>query len=269
LPVNFWLLNPTLSSWKVLQIAILAVCLGLVLRFLRRPAGSGLIRGLGLIASGLLLISIVVVFFFDFPGLIQVVNYLHTSVLVGLLVIFQPELRRGLILLGRYRKECRSVSNCQSLADILANAAELLSRQHIGALIAIRRAMTLESYIETGEPINGELTQALVRTIFSPNTPLHDGALIIERGRIAAAACQLPLGLAPDQHPSNLGMRHRAAICLSEETDAVVVVVSEETGTISLAVGGFLEPVAVEHLSQRLVALLGNPTNADLRRMAA
>jgi diadenylate cyclase len=247
----------------------LAVCLGLVLRLLRRPTGSSLIRGLGLIAVGFLLISLLVVFLFDFTGLVQVVNYLHTSVLVGLLVIFQPELRRGLILLGRYRKQCQSFSECQPLADVLANAADLLSSQHIGALIAIQRAMTLESYIETGEPINGELTQALLRTIFSPNTPLHDGALVIEKGRIAAAACQLPLGLAPDQHPSHLGMRHRAAICLSEETDAVLLVVSEETGIISLAVGGRLEPIAGDRLSQRLVELLSGPGDPTTRRVAA
>jgi diadenylate cyclase len=253
----------------MVQIAVLALCIGVVVRFLAKCKGSGLIRGLGLLALGFFLSAEVILVVFDLSVLVRVFDYLHTSILVGLLVIFQPELRRGLILLGRYRTQGHSNSDIELLATILADAAESLSRQSIGALIAVKREMSLESFIETGEPINGDVTQALIRTIFSPNTPLHDGALIIERGRIAAAACQLPLGMAPDQHPSNLGMRHRAAICLSEETDAVLLIVSEETGIISLAVGGRLEPIAIGNLSQRLVELLGSPIVADRPRIAA
>lgn len=267
--VSVW---PIFHSWglrEIIQIAVLAICICVVVRFLTKCKSSGLVRGLGLLAVGFLGSAEVILVVFDLPTLIRVFDYLHTSMLVGLLVIFQPELRRGLILLGRLRKQVPSHSDPQPMATILADAAEALSRQSIGALVAIKREMSLESCVETGEPINAELSEALVRTIFSPNTPLHDGALIIERGRIAAAACQLPLGLAPDQHPSQLGMRHRAAICLSEQTDAVLLVVSEETGIISLAVGGRLEPIAIGNLSQRLVELLGSPIGTESKRIAA
>src|SRR5262249_21962400 len=162
-------------------------------------------------------------------------------VLVGLLVIFQPELRRGLMVLGRYRWLRYFVRHeHHPIADKLADAAEALSRECIGALIAIQREVALAPYVETGERIDAEISTALVRVGFVPRGPLHDGALILCNGRIAAAACQLPLGLPPER-AGQIGMRHRAALCLSEETDAVLLVVSEETGRISLAVAGRLE----------------------------
>jgi diadenylate cyclase len=155
------------------------------------------------------------------------------------------------------------VAESYPLADKLADAAEGLSRECIGALVAIQRQADLEPYVETGERIDGEVSSALIQTIFSPRSPLHDGALILCRGRLAAAACQLPLGQPPDRSKSHIGMRHRAALCLSEETDAVVLVVSEETGRISLAVAGRLEPVPRENLSRRLAALLSSSTALD------
>jgi diadenylate cyclase len=186
----------------------------------------------------------------------RVLDYLWTTVLVGLLVIFQPELRRGLMLLGRYRGISYFVRDRQPpSADQLADAAEALSRECVGALIAIQRDVALAPYVETGERIDGEVTPALIRTIFNKNSPLHDGAVILCNGRIAAAACQLPLGQPPEKTSGHLGMRHRAALCLSEETDAILLVVSEETGRVSLAVGGRLEPVPRENLSRRLADL--------------
>jgi diadenylate cyclase len=139
----------------------------------------------------------------------------------------------------------------------LADAAEALARECVGALIVIQREMALASYIETGQRLDAEVSAALVRTIFSPRSPLHDGAVILCNGRIAAAGCQLPLGQPP--LGSHMGMRHRAALGMSDETDAVLLVVSEETGRISLAVGGRLEPVPRENLSRRLAAVLSNP----------
>ena len=132
----------------------------------------------------------------------------------------------------------------------------------MGALIAIQRAVMLAQYVETGDRLDAEVSAALIRTVFTPPSPLHDGAVIICSGRIAAAACQLPLGQAPEGSGPHMGMRHRAALCLSEETDAVILVVSEETGRISLAVGGRLEPVPRENLSRRLAALLSSPTGS-------
>jgi diadenylate cyclase len=237
--------------------AILAAAIYLTLRFLRKSRGSGVVRGLGLIVVGLFLVAQVVIAGLDLAVLGKVLDYLHTTVLVALLVIFQPELRRGLTVLGRYRmlrylgREVR-----HPIADKLSDAAEGLSRECVGALIAIEREVPLAPYVETGERIDAELSAPLLRTLFSPKTPLHDGAVILRGGRVAAAACQLPLGQPPDRAGVHVGMRHRAAIALSEETDAVLLVVSEETGRISLAVGGRLEAVPRENLSRRLVDVL-------------
>src|SRR5947209_17694443 len=210
------------------EIAILALAIYALLRFLGRTRGAGMVRGLGLIVVGLFLVAQVIVASFDLTMLGKVLDYLWTTVLVGLLVIFQPELRRGLMLLGRYRGINYFVRDRQPpSADQLADAAEALSRECVGALIAIQRDVALAPYVATGERIDGEVTPALLRTIFSKNSPLHDGAVILCNGRIAAAACQLPLGQPPEKGGGHLGMRHRAALCLSEETDAILLVVSE------------------------------------------
>ena len=258
----------SVGTRDLVEIAILATAIYLTLRFLRHSRGSGIVRGLGLVVIGLFLVAQVVIACFDLTVLGKVLDYLHTTVLVGLLVIFQPELRRGLAVLGRYRVMRylgRDVPH--PVADKLADASEALSRECVGALIAIEREVTLDPYVETGERIDAEISAALIRTLFSPNTPLHDGAVILRNGRLAAAACQLPLGQPPDRSAAPIGMRHRAALALSEETDAVLLVVSEETGRISLAVGGRLEPVPRENLSRRLVDLLSD--NRPVLRQAA
>src|SRR5207247_53746 len=139
----------------------------------------------------------------------------------------------------------------------------------IGALIAIQREVSLASYAETGERIDARLSAPLIRTLFMPKSPLHDGAIILVKGRVVAAGCQLPLRaperlLAAASVPA--GMRHRAALSLSEETDAIVLVVSEETGRISIAFAGRFEPVSRENLARRLVDLLHAP--APMRQAA-
>jgi diadenylate cyclase len=246
----------------LVEIAILAVAIFVLLRVLGKTRGAGMVRGLGLVVVGLFLVAQVIIASFDLVMLGRVLDYLLSTVLVGLLVIFQPELRRGLILLGRYRALRYLVQKPHPpLADKLSDAAEALSRECVGALVAIQREVTLETYVESGERIDGEISASLVRTIFSKNSPLHDGAVILSNGRVTAAACQLPLGQPPEKTSGHMGMRHRAALCLSEETDAIVLVVSEETGRISLAAGGQLEPVPRENLSRRLAALLSPLAN--------
>jgi diadenylate cyclase len=243
----------------LVEIAILAVVIYSILRFLGKTRGSGLVRGLGLVFVGLFLVAQVVIARFGLTELGSVLDYLLTSVLLSLVVIFQPELRRGLMLLGRYRVWRYIVGNTNPIADALADAAESLSRESVGALIALQRDVDLNPYAETGERIDSEVSSALIRNLFTPRSPLHDGAVVITNGRIRAAACQLPLGQPPDAGGAHLGMRHRAALCLSEESDAVLLVVSEETGRISIAVAGKLEAVARENLSRRLVDLLSSP----------
>jgi diadenylate cyclase len=264
-------LYEALGTRDVVQIVILAVVLFVFLRFLGKTCGTGssLSRGLGLVIMGVFLLLQVVIACLDLPELATVLDYLLTTVLVALLVIFQPELRRGLMMLGR-AKVWRTLWPTQhALADLLAEAAVALSRDCIGALIAIQRDTNLASYAETGERIDGKCSSALVRTLFTPHSPLHDGAVIIQKGQIVAAGCQLPLRhpeLTHDPLHHSLGMRHRAALSLSDETDAVVLVVSEETGRISLAHAGHFEPVPRENLARRLADLL-NATPA-LKRAA-
>jgi len=251
----------------VIEIAILAAFIYLILRFLGKTRGAGIVRGLGLVVISLFLVTHVIIARFDLAVLGRVLDYLLTTVLLGLLVIFQPELRRGLMLLGRYRLLRRFAQTPRySIADRLADAAEAMSSDNIGALIVIERETALGMYIETGETIDSEVSANLLRAIFSKRSPLHDGAVILRGDRIAAAACQLPLGQPPENAAMHMGMRHRSALCMSEETDAVLLVVSEETGRISLAVGGRLEPVPSAELSQRLADLLSRrevgPTQA-------
>lgn len=244
----------------LIEIGILAVVIYALLRILGKTRGSGLIRGLGIVVVGLFLVAQVVIASFDLTELGKVLDYLLTTVLVGLVVIFQPELRRGLVVLGRYRMLRYFVGDSHPIADKLADAAEALSRECVGALIAIQRDINLDTYADTGERLDAEISASLLRTIFTPRSPLHDGAVILSNGRVRAAACQLPLGMPPDGASPHLGMRHRAALSLSEETDAVLLVVSEETGRISLAVSGRLQAVPRENLSRQLADLLSHPT---------
>ncbi len=260
----------SMGTRDLIEIAILAAVIYMGLRFLRKSRGSGMVRGLGLIVIGLFLVAQAAIALFDLTLLGKVLDYLHTTVLVGVLVIFQPELRRGLVVLGRYQvMRYLGRERHDPIADKLADASEAMSRDRVGALIAIEREVPLAPYVETGEHLDGEISPALLRTLFTPNSPLHDGAVILCNGRIAAAACQLPLGQPPDRGQVHVGMRHRAALGLSEETDAVLLVVSEETGRISLAVAGRLEAVPRENLSRRLVELLAQPTTARAPAKAA
>jgi diadenylate cyclase len=262
-------LYESVGTRDLIEILVLTIAIYAILRFLGKTRGSGMVRGLGLIVVGFFLLAQVIVASFDLTELNEVLEYLLTTVLVGLVVIFQPELRRGLIVLGRYRMVQYFVGGTQPIVDKLADAAEALSREHVGALIAIERDMALTSFIETGERIDGEISAGLIRTIFTPRSPLHDGAVILSHGRLAAAACQLPLIQPADGASPHMGMRHRAALSLSEETDAVLLVVSEETSRISVAVGGHLEPVSRDNLSRRLAELLSDAVPAARPARAA
>lgn len=160
--------------------------------------------------------------------------------ILAFVILFQPEIRRALAEVGQrhffrgFLKEAEP-----GYLNEIIEAVDILSKKKKGALIALERETGLKTQIETGIRIDGETSRELLSTIFLPSTPLHDGAVIIQGNRVAAAGCLLPFTRNPDVS-KRMGMRHRAALGLSEETDAVVIVVSEETGKISLAVGGRL-----------------------------
>jgi diadenylate cyclase len=269
-------LYESLGTRDLIEIAILGLAIYAILRFLGKTRGAGMVRGLGLVAVGLFLLAQVIIASFDLTVLGRVLDYLLTTVLLGMMVIFQPELRRGLMVLGRYRLLRYFVGGEREypIVDKLAHAAEAMASECVGALIVIERELALDGYIESGEAIDGEISSFLLRAIFCKRSPLHDGAVIIRAGRIAAAACQLPLAQPPETAVGeHMGMRHRAALGMSEETDAVLLVVSEETGRISVAVGGKLEPVPRDNLSRRLAALFSNrhlgTARTDRKRRAA
>jgi diadenylate cyclase len=249
-------LGEAMDRRDLLEVALLAVAIFVLLRLLGRARGSGVVRGLGLLAAGIFLVAQLVIVSLDLHELRKVLDYLLTTVVLGLIVIFQPELRRGLMVLGRVRGLRLFAPSGDGLAECLADAAAALGRDHVGALIAVQRELSLEAYAETGEPLDARASPLLLRTLFIPQGPLHDGAVVLRGDRIVAAGCQLPLAQ-PNPDLPRVGMRHRAALGLSDETDAVLIVVSEETGRVSLCVGGKLEPMPREQLVERLGVLLG------------
>src|SRR5438309_5228085 len=207
---------------------------------------------------GLVVVS--VIFYLARIGELTTLNWVVSNVLpylvFALLVIFQSEIRHVLADLGRRLTFLRgSTADSDSYDDIVL-AANLFSQHQTGALIVIEREIGLRTHIESGVPLDARLSYDLLATIFRPSAPLHDGAVIVQKDRIAAAACFLPLSMNPVLS-TQLGTRHRAGIGVTEETDAIAVIVSEETGAISLAVGGKIERDAtVEQLRDRLSQLL-------------
>ncbi|PSL40241.1 diadenylate cyclase [Planomicrobium soli] len=162
---------------------------------------------------------------------------------LAIIIIFQPELRRALEQLGRGKLFSTSTLNEESernrLIDAMSKSVSYMAKRRIGALVSIERETGLSEYIETGIPMNSDITSELLINLFIPNTPLHDGAVIVQKNRIAAAACYLPLSESPFIS-KDLGTRHRAALGISEVTDAITIIVSEETGAISLTANGDL-----------------------------
>jgi diadenylate cyclase len=188
---------------------------------------------------------------------LEMVEWLMTTLLpcvaIALIVLFQPEIRRVLSRFGRNFSLIRFNShNPKTLYDDIAMAAEHFSQNRIGALMVLERQTGLRTYIESGIPLDAKLSYDLLLSIFHPGSPLHDGAVIIEGSRVTAAGCFLPLSLNP-MISKQLGTRHRAAIGITEDTDAGVVLVSEETGSISVASAGTIETnLTINELSDRL-----------------
>ncbi|MCJ7629370.1 MAG: diadenylate cyclase CdaA [Longimicrobiales bacterium] len=199
-------------------------------------------RAMQMLLGALLLVGIYfAALILDFSLIRYLLETLFQYGAIAALVVFQPELRSGLARLGRNRlgRYLRSMEESQE-ADELVGAVMELARLKRGAIVAIQGEVGLDEYGETGSPVGAPVSAEMLKTIFTPYTPLHDGAVIIHGGRIVTAGAILPLTQLPVQDKS-LGTRHRAALGLSEETDAVVVVVSEETSRISVARGGRIE----------------------------
>jgi diadenylate cyclase len=226
-----------IRSWwvDILDIVIVWYLFYQLFRLIRGTRAAQMFLGLAII--------ILASFIADWLGLSAltwIIESLRTVWVVAFVILFQPELRRVLAQLGQSRF-VRYFMRPQHLVvlDEVVRAARDLSQKKTGALIAIARDASLRSYIDTGTKIGARVTSELIITIFAPNTPLHDGACIIVREHLVAAGCILPISENP-MLPVAIGMRHRAAVGLTEETDAVVVIVSEETGRIAVSERGNL-----------------------------
>jgi len=193
-----------------------------------------------------------------------ILNQVLTVGLIAVVVLFQPELRRMIDHLSsvRFKRLLGTHKPEQEMEPVIrqvVQACEAMSRERVGALIVFARDNRLDEYFKTGTLIDGKVSEQLIRNVFFPKAALHDGAMIIRDGRVTAAACVLPLSES-DRLSADLGTRHRAAVGMSEVSDAVIVVVSEETGAVSVAVGGMLK----RHLApQTLERLLRNELCPD------
>lgn len=250
----------TAYYWKMaLEILLLWYVIYMVLLFVKGTRSEQLLKGL----------VIVTLIFIGTQQLgLEVINWAITRLfpisVIALLIIFQPELRRALAQLGQFG---RHRENLEAI-DEITRAAVTMSKKRIGALIVIERETGLRSYIETGTTVDAEVSADLIISIFLTLSPLHDGAVIIEHGRIVAAACVLPLPQEEKGLPKYMGMRHRAAVGISEETDAVCVVVSEETGNISVASGGKLKyELDEDNLNSMLKDMFYRPSGKKARHV--
>ncbi|GAB4146170.1 MAG: diadenylate cyclase CdaA [Planctomycetota bacterium] len=241
----------------VVEVAVFAVIIYLVLRFLRETRGSGVVRGLALLLLIGVTAFVILIQTLELAHLEVVFNAAAQSVVIGLIVVFHPEIRRAIVHIGDMPLFGRFFKPDTRILQRLLRALARLSKERIGALIAIEREASLSSLIETGVTIDAELNSYLIESIFFPKNALHDGAIIVREDRIVAASCLLPLSQNPDID-KHLGTRHRAAVGISEETDALALVVSEETGRISAALGGQLHyDLSLEALERLLEETLG------------
>lgn len=262
---NLWNLSfDFLHSWwrSGFEILVLSLLIYFVLRFIKGTRGARVLLGLVLFLLLLTIISRV----FDLKAINWLLGHFFAFIVVALVVIFQPELRRALAELGS-QSIFFTITKERAVVDTLVKAVMSFSNRKIGALVAVEREIQIRGIAEAGAMIDAKLSQELLDQIFFPNSPLHDGGVIIQNDRIMGAACIFPLtqrlGL-----PKSVGTRHRAAMGLAEDTDAVVLVVSEETGAISIACQGELyQNLDRDRLRTMLTSLIvGTPRPSWLGR---
>jgi len=233
------------ASYDLPEVAVEMFLIGLVvwwaIRFLRGTRGASLLKGAVVVLAG---VYVCIQLLPKNPARgWERIEFLYGKfllfVFVAVVVAFQPELRRVLSRIGRARFLGGPPSYAEEEISALVESTSYLGRNKIGAIIAMERTVGLGGLMESGTPLDAELSTHLLNTLFYPGTQLHDMGVIVQHGRIAAAGCQFPLAESEDVDPS-MGSRHRAALGLAQETDAVIIVVSEETGRISVACEGQL-----------------------------
>lgn len=229
--------NFIVSHWKDgIEILVLTFCIYQLYRAFKATRGAQIMIGLGLVLVVLALATQL----FQFEVIGWIIFRSAAVLAFALIVIFQPELRNGLARIGSSRLFSFSSNRRLVLVERLADAVVLLSKKRIGALFAIQRDITLKEQLETGVVLDAQFTPELAMSVFYPKSPLHDGGMIIADDRVAGAACVFPV-TEKEMKDRSTGLRHRAAIGLTERTDAIAVVVSEETGSISISENGNLQ----------------------------
>jgi diadenylate cyclase len=250
----------------VLDVALLAFLLFKGYELLAKTQALQLIKG-----AGLIILVYSIAFLFKLSTLLWVLNILAPGMLIAVAIVFQPELRRIFMRLGQgdfFRPDAKP--NLGQL-EAVVNAAEILSQRRRGMLVVFPRKTNIRNIIETGTRINAEISSSLIIAIFQFDGPLHDGALVIQNSRIVAASCVLPLSEQQDIRGS-FGTRHRASLGMSEQSDAVVLVVSEETGALSLAFDSKLfYDLSIIEVTRKLNELLdrGSRKTVDRDELAA
>ena len=246
--------RPAVSWWDLLDVALVSILIYELLLLIRGTRAMQMA-----LSGGFLLALFFISQWLDLETVNWVIRNLATYMVFAIIVLFQADIRRALAHFGRaqfFKYFERSSSDDETVEELVVAATTLAARR-VGAIIVLERQIGLRNYIEGGIPLDAMITYDLLSSIFQPGSPLHDGAAIIQGDRIAAAACFLPLSVNP-RVSRDLGTRHRAALGITEENDAIAIVVSEETGTISLAIDGdFERGFNGEQLRSRLAALLG------------
>ena len=258
-----FLRRPPIGWWDLVDILVVSILIYEVLKLIRGTRAVQMALGSGVLVALL---------YGSRWGHLETLNWLIRNlagyIVFGVIVLFQSDIRRALAHFGRapfFRYFAKAESAAESIEELVV-AASMLASQQIGAIIAIERQIGLRNYIEGGIRLDAILTYDLLQSIFLPESPLHDGAVIVQDDRVAAAACFLPLTVNP-KLSKELGSRHRAAIGLTEENDSVAIVVSEETGHISIIVDGEIERgLTRDELRARLRSLVlqqgdGTPPN--------
>jgi diadenylate cyclase len=229
--------RPPIGPWDIADILVVSVLIYAVLKFIKGT------RAVQMVTGALLLVA---AFYGSRWSRLDTLNWLVRNVLgymvFAIIVLFQSDIRRALAHLGRapFFRYLTTDDSAEESIEELVVATSMLAMHRIGAIIAIERLIGLRNYIEGGIFLDAVLTYDLILSIFHPSSPLHDGAAIVQNDRVAAAACFLPLTVNP-RLAKELGSRHRAAIGLTEENDSVAIVVSEETGIVSIVVDGKIE----------------------------
>lgn len=260
-------------TWtSVLDLFLVTLVVYAVLLLLRDTQVMVLLRGVIIIIVLLAILFTLI----DLPAFSWLLKTIVPALLFAIPVIFAPEIRRGLEKLGRagstqhlVRKSGNQMQSLEQTIHAIVTACARLSAREHGALIVLQRSESLEDFIRTGVRLNAAVTPELLLQIFYPNTPLHDGAVIIANNQVSAAACVMPLsasGILTRSPERQMGLRHRAALGTSEATDAITVVVSEETGSISIAHNGrMIRRLDSERLENILLAFY-RPTERDGQR---